>query len=198
VSLSCASAGDCATGGAYRDGAGHVQGFVAVERNGRWGRAIEVPGLGALSPGGSSEVRSVSCGSAGSCAAGGWYADRSGFGQDGFVADERRGVWGKAIEVPGLGALNTGGSAYTGSVSCGSAGTCAAGGYYSDRHDNLHGFVAAERHGVWVRAIQVPGLRTLNKANAAVNSVSCPPAGRCAAGGYYAIRLGHQQGFVTR
>ncbi len=67
-----------------------------------WGRAIEVPGLGALDKGGHAEVFQVSCGSAGNCAAGGFYHDRHGHGQ-GFVVSERNGVWGRAIEVPGLG-----------------------------------------------------------------------------------------------
>jgi len=38
---------------------------VAVEKNGRWGRAIEVPGLGTLNAGRFADVISVSCGSAG-------------------------------------------------------------------------------------------------------------------------------------
>ena len=47
------------------------QGFVAVERNGAGAQAIGVPGLGALNTGGFAEVISVSCASAGNCAAGG-------------------------------------------------------------------------------------------------------------------------------
>src|SRR5216683_2323264 len=48
---------------------------------GSWGRAIEVPGLGALDKGGypgagGAGVVSVSCGSAGNCAAGGSYLDQ--------------------------------------------------------------------------------------------------------------------------
>jgi hypothetical protein len=50
-----------------------------------------------------SEVGSLSCGSPGNCAAGGYYRDRHGHGQW-FVVSERNGVWGRAIEVPGLGA----------------------------------------------------------------------------------------------
>src|SRR6266702_1479497 len=72
---------------------------------GSWGRPIEVPGLGALNTGGDAQVLSVSCGSAGNCAAGGYYGP-AGHGQ-GFVVSEKNGVWGQAIEVPGLGALNT-------------------------------------------------------------------------------------------
>src|SRR5215831_11423930 len=126
-SVSCASAGSCGAGGLYRDGHGHGQGFVAVERNGRWGRAVEVPGLGALNKGGHAQVWSVSCSLRRNCAAGGFYRDGGGHLQ-GFVVSERNGVWGRAIEVPGLGSLNAGGTAEVASVSCGSAGNCAAGG----------------------------------------------------------------------
>src|ERR1700684_2191475 len=49
-SVSCASPGNCAAGGFYRDHG--QQGFVVSERNGRWGQAVEVPGLGALNKGG--------------------------------------------------------------------------------------------------------------------------------------------------
>ena len=183
VSVSCASAGNCAIAGDYEDRAGKEQGFVAVEKNGRWGKAIEIPGLGALNKGGYAEVDSVSCGSAGNCAVVGDYQDRGKNGQ-GFVAVEKNGRWGKAIEVPGLGALNKGGYAEVDSVSCASAGSCAAGGDYEDRAGMGQGFVAVERHGRWGKAIEVPGLGALNKGGGAgVSSVSCASAGSCVAGG---------------
>src|SRR5216683_2611505 len=43
------------------------------------------------------------------------------------------GGWGRAMEVPGSGALNKGGDAVVISVSCASAGNCAAGGFYTRR-----------------------------------------------------------------
>ena len=304
VSVSCASAGNCAVGGHYRDRHGQ-QGFVAVERHGRWGTATGVPGLAALNQGGWADVTSVSCGSAGYCAAGGFYTDadsQDGYGfvaveRDGrwgkagtvpaggdgyvnsiscasagnclavgadgaiytanfnaffveeraghwghrrpvpglralkhidseitavacpsagncaiggnlddgsglFVAGERNGRWGTATAMPGLGALNAGGQADVNSVSCGSAGNCTAGGYYTDRAHHRQGFVAVERDGVWGTAIEVPGLAALNKgANeyvaVGVSSVSCASAGSCAAAGGYADRRGHGQGFVA-
>jgi hypothetical protein len=185
--VSCASAGSCAAGGDYTDRRHNFQGFVASERRGRWGKAIGVPGLTALNKGRFANIDSVSCGAAGDCAAGGFYADRS-HHQQGFVAVERHGRWGTAIGVPGLTALNKGGLAEVFSVSCASAGSCAAGGYYSDRHGNLQGFVAVERHGAWGAAIEVPGLAALNKGQAQVGSVSCASAGSCAAGGVYDSR----------
>lgn len=45
-----------------------------------------------------------------------------------FVASQNNGVWDTAIYVPGLPALNAGGNAAVGQVSCSSAGNCAAGG----------------------------------------------------------------------
>ncbi len=118
VPLPVAGAADAAVAGA-------TGGAIAA---GSWRHAIEVPGLGALNAGGNAWVFSVSCGSAGNCAAGGQYADGSGHIQA-FVASERNGRWGKAIEVPDLGALNAGGVAYVYAVSCASAGSCSAAGY---------------------------------------------------------------------
>jgi hypothetical protein len=116
---------------AYTDGSGRFQAFVVSETNGTWRTAIRVPGSGALNAGGHAVVNSVSCASAGNCAAGGDYTDGSGHLQ-GFAVGERNGTWGKAIRVPGSGALNAGGFASVGSVSCASAGNCAAGGFYTD------------------------------------------------------------------
>jgi len=95
------------------------------------------------------------------------------------VAVERKGRWRGAIEVPGLGTLNTGRIAAVRSVSCASAGNCAAGGFYKDSRGHRQGFVVSQRHGRWGRAIEVPGLGTLNKAGiASVASVSCAPPAR--------------------
>src|ERR1022692_1486677 len=198
-SMSCASAGNCAAGGDYQDGGHHGQGFVAVERNGRWGTAIEMPGLGALNRGGNAHISSVSCASAGNCAAGGPYGEPYGLG---FVAVEKNGVWGNAASVPGLAAL-TGRYAEATSVSCASPGNCAAVGDYSNiSGGRTQGFVAVERHGRWGKAIEVPGLGALNTGRnrevpAGVPLVSCAAAGSCAAGGDYVDASGRSQGFVV-
>ena len=176
ASVSCARTGACAAGGVYSRRGGEESGFVAMERHGRWGRAVQVPGLAALNKFGDAGVNSVSCARAGGCAAGGWYQDSTGV--QGFVAVERDGRWGRAIKVPGLAALNAGRNARVLSVSCGSAGDCAAGGVYQDRAGGVQGFAVVERHGQWGRAIKVPGL-----AAPQVSSVSCGSAGDCAASG---------------
>jgi hypothetical protein len=166
---------------------------VAVERNGRWGTAIEVPGLAALNNY-NAEVISVSCGAAGSCAAGGYYTDRRHHRQ-GFVAAERHGRWGPAIGVPGLAALNTGGRAGVSSVSCPSAGNCAAAGVYIDRRDQAGGFAVSQRNGHWTTAVYLPGLKPSTDVGVEVDSVSCVRAGGCAAVGTYGEAYG--AGFVS-
>ena len=196
TSVSCGAAGDCLAGGFYSG----EQGFVAAEQNGRWGKAIEVPGLAALNTYNYATINSVSCASAGNCAVGGYYSG-GGSPQLAFVASERHGAWARAIEVPGLAALNNPGFAEVNSVSCGAAGDCAAGGVYVDRHDRWQGFAVLERNGRWGKATYLPGLPALNKggrgAFAPVTSVSCSADGDCAAGGYYTDRHHHQQGFVA-
>src|SRR6266702_3317069 len=196
-SVSCASAGNCSAGGYYTtDSYGHTQAFVVSDVNGTWRTAREVPGTADLNQDGGAGVNSVSCGSAGNCTAGGWYADDSGH-QQVFVVSQVNGTWHTAIEVPGTASLNQGGSAWIYSVSCASAGNCSAGGSYFAGY--WHAFVASEVNGTWHTAREVPGTATLNQGgNAAVQSVSCASAGNCSAGGGYTDSSGHRQAFVVR
>ena len=190
-SVSCAAAGDCTLIGGDRDRTGHARVFVASERGGRWSQATAIPGLEALGQGYRVVATQVSCGSANLCAAGGFYQPRGSKGAvQAWVATEIRGRWHAAEPVPGSIALNTGGIAVTGSVSC-SLTTCIAGGYYSSKgHQGVtSGFLAAERGGTWGDAAQVPGLARLNTGGyAQVNGVSCAPHGYCAAIGEYTSR----------
>jgi len=198
-SISCPLAGRCAAGGFFVDRAGHHQAFLISERRGSWGKAIEVPGTGILNAGGSAQVVSVSCASAGDCAVGGFYTDGSKEIQA-FVASEKRGVWGNAIEVPGSAQLNVAGNARIVSVSCASPGDCGAGGFYTlpfGRVGSQQPFVVNEKHGVWGKAIEVPGFTSANVVEGSVGSVSCASAGNCAAGGSFEGSSFRTQAFVV-
>src|SRR5258705_332719 len=181
-SVSCASAGNCAAAGGYTDGSGHRPAFGASERDGTWRAAIEVPGTGGLNKGGDAEVDSVSCASAGNCLAGGFYFPAEA-DQQAFVASERGGTWHAAIEVPGTAALNIGRSAAVISVSCTSAGNCAAGGYYNDLDNGGQAFVATEGERAWHAAIEGPRTAPPDSLGAEAASLACPSAGQAAAGG---------------
>jgi len=194
TSVSCASAGNCSAGGWYFDSSRNRQAFVVSQVNGTWGTAKEVPGTDTLNQGFAS-LNSVSCASAGNCSAGGQYTDSS--GSQAFVVSQVSGTWGKAKEVPGTAALNTGRTAAINSVSCASAGNCSAGGSYLDSSGHAQAFVVSQVNGTWSTAREVPGTATLNTGNDAINSVSCGSAGNCSAGGYYRDSSGNRQAFVV-
>jgi Bacterial Ig-like domain (group 3) len=183
LSISCPSAGNCAIGGDYMDGSGHRQAYVGSERNGAWEASLEVPGTPALNRGGNAQLASVSCASAGNCAAGGYYYGGGG-NREAFVVSEKNATWGNAREVAG--ALNSNGFAEVGSVSCPTAGNCGAGGLYDAKtHGGLtEGFVVSDKNGTWGSAQEVAG-KLNGGGDGSVTSVSCRSAGYCTAGGYY-------------
>jgi hypothetical protein len=165
LSVSCASAGNCAAGGSYVPATNAFEAFVADERGGTWAKAEEVPGTAALNVGSivntAAQVNALSCRSPGYCRAGGYYADKNG-DQQVFVDSQAHGTWGKAVEVRGAGALNAGGMADLAALSCGSAGHCAAGGYYTDKAMHHHAYVVSQGKGTWGRAQLIPGLALLS------------------------------------
>jgi hypothetical protein len=180
--------------GGYHASGGGLQAFVVSEKDGTWGTAIEAPGSGILNTGGDAVVRSVSCGSAGNCAAGGtYYAKITPTRTQAFVISQKNGTWGKAIEVPGTVPVNAAGMASVASVSCASAGNCVAGGSYAPSGAVLQPFVASETDGTWGTATAVHGTGEGGE----VNSVSCASAGNCSAGGYYSDSEGNTQPFVA-
>jgi hypothetical protein len=196
--LSCATAGNCGAGGGYKDASGNQQAFVVSQTGGKWGTAEEVPGIAALG-GTSAGIFSLSCGSVGNCSAGGLYQIGSPYDVQAFVVSETGGKWGKAIEVPGIAALNTLGDASIDSISCPTAGNCGAGGFYENNSDAQQAFVVSETGGKWGTAEEVPGTAALNTdGNAAIDSVSCATTGNCSAGGTYASASGTQAFVVSQ
>ena len=181
ASVACPSASQCVVAGTYQ-GLPADHPFVVTEANGRWGTAAEIPGTAKLA---SASATVLSCPSAGNCVAG--LAD--GVGQS-FLVSQRNGHWDKPIAIPGIARLAGGraSSPVISELSCPSAGNCGAAGVFSVAPGDESGaFVAAELHGSWGTAIEVPGLANLNRGKrAAIDAISCPAAGQCIAGGYYA------------
>jgi hypothetical protein len=195
--VSCGAALNCGAVGSYHDSAGVQRAFVANRINGAWHPAFQAPGTAALSGNHNTRLISVSCPSAGNCSAGGDYVDPSGHVQA-FVIGEVNGHWGNALQVPGSAALNAGNDAQVKAVSCVSAGTCTAGGFYEDAAGHLQAFVVDEVNGVWGSAQEVPGTGTLNTGGGAmVTSVSCRSASSCSAGGTYVDGSFHLEAFVV-
>lgn len=205
--VSCSSGGNCAAVGSFVSG-DEAKPFVVTEKNGVWGKAAQVPGLAAITHGGSG-LDAVSCASTGNCTAGGTYVSGLSGGDtinEAFVVNEKNGAWGKAEEVPGIAALNVvfpdyGADAVVNSVSCKSAGNCSAGGAYMNAAYEYEAFVVSEKNGVWGKAEEVPGTGALNAGandiSGGLGTVSCGSAGNCSGAGAYTDGSGHAQAFVV-
>jgi hypothetical protein len=198
--VSCPSAGNCAASGDYTDARDNLQALVVSEKNGRWGRAQAIPGVQALNVGGDARADAVSCASAGNCSVGGDYTGpvpaEGPPPVQAFVASEKNGRWGAAREVPGSGALNTGGGAEVMGISCPAAGDCAATVTYTDA--GYEAAVASEVHGTWTRIRKTRGWAGVKSmGNNEIAAISCASPGNCAAGGTFLTAVGYQAFVVS-
>jgi hypothetical protein len=181
---SCSSAGNCVVGGSYRDGSDHYQAYLAVQKNGHWHNAFEVPGSASLNKRNIAQVNAASCASARSCAAGGSYLNSAGH-EELFLISRSKGHWGKAREMPGLKSLNQGAHSQLYALSCGSAGNCAGVGFYQDSGSSEFAYRITESSGHWGPAKRVTGITSLaGGGDSDLDVVSCTSAGHCAAAGF--------------
>jgi hypothetical protein len=174
-------------------------GVVTPAGSGAWGQA-HVPGMtGSLA---SAEGVSLvmSCGAAGYCTVAGTVTHARGdiaYEAAAFRVSETRGTWGRATEITGFPALR-GRAPHPAAASCPSAGSCLIGGRYSVGPGTYRPWVAAEVHGRWRAAEELPGKIALNGTGGAqITSVSCPAAGDCLVGGTYTDAAHHHQAFVS-
>jgi hypothetical protein len=196
--MSCPSPGDCAAAGAALDAGAQQHAFIATEVSGTWGRAQPVAGLAALSAGRTS-IGGVSCGSAGNCAAVGGYLD-AGNELQAFAAAESGGTWHAARRVTGTGALAGSPSMAAERVDCASAGNCQAVGTATVPGTVTPAFAlfaVSESGGRWGKAVEIPGSVTSIDGGNGFDSVSCAPAGNCAAGGFLTDTQGLGHSFVA-
>lgn len=197
ASVSCASPGNCAAGGSYKDRVSHVQSFLASEVDGRWLRAKMVPGTAALNRGGDSTIVAVACPAAGYCSAVGTYVDGHRHSQT-FAVTEWGGRWRAAVEIPGTALLNAGGLGNVESLSCPAAGECTAVGYYAGLGGQVEEFAVSSTHGRWGRATALPGLAALNVYGyVEVGPVACASPGECSAVGAFQGSPGKFEAFVA-
>jgi len=97
--------------------------------------------------------------------------------------------WHRAVPVPGVAALNTGGVAQGFAMSCTTAGNCGVGGDYSTGTPSNPvnwPFVTDEVNGTWRHAEEVPGITALDpNGGGIVDAMSCRSPGNCSAVGDY-------------
>jgi hypothetical protein len=194
TAVSCALPGDCTAVGSFTDNSGHREGLVLDETSGSWDKtaAAALPANAATQP--LVSLYSISCASAGNCAAVGSYLDTSA-DQDGLLLNEVSGTW--TASEAGLPA-NAGSyaDAAVTSVSCVLSG-CSATGSYVDNGYNNHGLLLTETAGTWATGTEpaLP-LDAAADADAVLNGISCTSPGDCTAVGSYDDTAGSSQGLL--
>jgi hypothetical protein len=198
--LSCPSAGNCTAVGGYVDKRGDFQGVIFKERGGTWSAGVQAPvPRGAASNNDPMQLlnplTAVSCAAPNDCAAVGWYVVGHSETQHGLLLTERSGHW-KAAKISLPAGASAPGGVFLTSVSCPSRGNCVAVGYYGS-HGKTRGLIVRERGGKWGRATNaaLPSNASASS-HAFLNTVTCPSARSCVAGGDYADRSGHTQGLL--
>jgi hypothetical protein len=197
TALSCPLPGDCSAAGTEgnNDTGTPVQMFTVTETGGTWHPATPLRGTISLQyPVDTENITALTCTAPGQCTALGAYATDAN-SEDSvpvqavpFEAVQAHGTWSRISAIRGLPADAV---AWVTSVSCASAGSCAAGGYWLTNPtgteynlSNNHAFLATETHGTW-KAQRVPGLAALHSRDSAIHAVSCQPRRGCSAIGDY-------------
>jgi hypothetical protein len=209
--LTCVSNGNCVLGGYLFDGNVSSSAYFATETAGVWAAAKAVTGLNALDSGSGGMILAIACSSLGNCTMGGTYSDVSSAPQA-FVASEVNGTWNAAVEVPGTGALNTGGGevgtsggvfgAAVQTLSCPSDGNCTMVGWYQTLAGASDLFVDSESSGTWATASAMENLAALNAGAAISNNgaaaagLVCASVGNCDITGNYVDAAGTSEIFT--
>ena len=216
-SVSCGSAGNCTAVGTYTDTSGATQEVLLTDSSGVWATGVRASLPAGLGPGVQGGDRpTVSCPSAGDCTAVSTVDTIDGpcypateepicsIAGQGLLLSQSSGVWAPGVQA----GLPSGGESpqtlvTLPSVSCSSAGNCAAVGLYTPGTTACApflrcpgtggGLLLTETSGVWA-----PGVKAAMPANSALDggltSVSCPSATDCTAVGFYLDNSGALQG----
>jgi hypothetical protein len=111
-----------------------------------------MPGSKALNTGKSGSVEALSCAGKGSCGATGSYRTAN---DNGFLASEAHGTWGRVLKISGLAALKAS-DVMLGAITCVSSGNCLAAGSYGTVTSG-HALIVTQKNGVWGKAMGIRG-----------------------------------------
>jgi hypothetical protein len=192
--VSCAGAGSCVVAGSYFDTTRVDQGLLETLSDGKW-TATKAPLPAAARSYGKPGVAlsSVSCVSVGRCFVVGSYGDPLGPSEQGLLETLSDGKW-TATEAPLPADANRSLTAALGTVSCASAGSCVAAGFYNATSVIGQGLLETLSDGKWT-ATKAPLPADANREFvASLGQVSCAVAGSCVAVGLYNYNPGPKTG----
>jgi hypothetical protein len=185
--VACGGAGSCSAVGSYKDNGGVSRLMIVTLAHGTWSAEKIDPPAGAVE----ANLLSVACGAVGSCATVGFYGDGSGAVRP-MAATQSGGDWTAAaidVALP-LDANPAAPNGYLISLACGGAGSCVAGGSYSDDKTPTsasHAIFTSLANGSWSRAAVLPLPSDANDTDpaASVDALGCGAPGSCGAVGTY-------------
>ncbi len=191
ISVSCWADGECVAAGLGISPMGPMP--ITMERTaGAWGNPAMIGGLSLLGSG-TGYVLELECVAGPNCVALGAFDSASGASVFSSLYDGV--VWTDAVELNGLGALNTNYATVDG-LSCAPGVGCAATGHYS----SLSGgsvWVSANFGSGWEPAQPLPGYAALDTDHAGnAHAIDCASDGLCVIAGNYGAN-GEWQGFVS-
>jgi hypothetical protein len=198
--VACAAAGSCSGGGSYQTKSGAFEAMVVAEVSGSWKRAQELSlPANAFAGNPVAAVSSVACTGAGSCVAVGGYGYDSDDASHAFTAAETNGVWARARQVTLPANTAHASDAALAAVTCTSAGSCVAVGWYQDKASDGEMMVVTESKGRWgqAREITAPKNAAASSGAASLEGVSCWRPGDCRAVGTYLDTAHHGQALAT-
>src|SRR5579863_573031 len=198
ASTSCPAAGDCVAVGSYTDSSLNLQGLIETESSGSWSAStVDLSSIPPATDNSNAQLTSVSCTSMGDCVAVGNFYDAH--GPEGLIETERNGTWDAArLNLSSLPSVNGVPNVSLTSVSCPSAGNCAAVGNYSDGPGNQQGLLVSESNGTWTASeAGVTSIGGASQPSTTLAQVSCASAGACAAVGSYTDTAGNIRGLIA-
>ena len=196
--VGCWSPRNCEAIGTYVDGNGDERLYLAEERTGSWGTAINVPMQG-LTPAALATYspQSLSCSGPTNCALVGTYGTTAAIGTEIFVVSDAGGTWSSPVEIPGLSTLDVGQNDAATSLFC--VGTsCTVAGTYDDGQGDTQPFVATSSNGIWGKATTVKGTILVAGAGYSnVGALTCSSLGNCILAGDEIDAADHYQAFTA-
>lgn len=181
ASVACTGPGSCIAVGESKNASTTKYEAVAVtEASGTWEAAVAVPQPADATPNGG--LQSVSCPTAGVCAATGWYQSKTTGSYDAMGANDVDGTWtSEGIAIP-----NDNMEGLTGLyVSCSTSSSCGASGHYYEAFPISRAITASYADGKWSPSVQLIDSPSGNEYTY-LSPPSCPASGSCAAvGGFY-------------
>jgi hypothetical protein len=141
------------------------------------------------------------CPTAGSCSGVGSYIDEHG-SEEALAAIRTDGTWEQASEIKPPAHAQSNPKAGFGhaqpTVACTGPGACVAVGHYLNEGGGEEAMVVTETGGTWTTASEIkPPTHAATNPEARVDSVACPAAGSCLAGGDFENEHGDQEAMVV-